>query len=196
MRLLCKGDAESSEIVNDLLAQVATNTETANNPGNAIVYECVQTILGIECESGLRVLAINILGRFLVNRDNNIRYVALNTLVEVVHMDIAAVQRHRQVIMDCLKDPDVSIRRRALELAYVLVTESNVEPMVKELVSFLAVADAEFKEDLTSRLCTVIDKFAPNLQWHADTLVEVLTLGGTYVKEDVVTRVISLISEC
>jgi AP-1 complex subunit gamma-1 len=29
--------------------------------------------MGIEATSGLRVLAINILGRFLSNRDNNIR---------------------------------------------------------------------------------------------------------------------------
>ena len=53
--------------------QVATNTEANKNTGNAILYECVQTIFGIEAVGGLRVLAVNILGRFLGNRDNNIR---------------------------------------------------------------------------------------------------------------------------
>lgn len=32
------------------------------------------TVLEIEADSGLRVMAINILGKFLSNRDNNIRY--------------------------------------------------------------------------------------------------------------------------
>ena len=36
-------------------------------------YECVLTIMSIDAESGLRVLGINILGRFLLSRDNNIR---------------------------------------------------------------------------------------------------------------------------
>ena len=52
--------------------------------------------------------------RFLANKDNNIRYVALNTLAKVVRVDTKAVQRHRQTIVDCVKDTDVSIRRLLL----------------------------------------------------------------------------------
>lgn len=71
-----KNDDGTSEAMNDILAQVVSNTETNRNAGNAILYECVRVIMTVKSESGLKLLAINILGRFLLNSDNNMRYVS------------------------------------------------------------------------------------------------------------------------
>ncbi|RRT35617.1 hypothetical protein B296_00052394, partial [Ensete ventricosum] len=90
MRMLGQGDSDTSEYINDILAQVASKTESNKNAGNAILYECVETIMGIQATSGLRVLAINILGRFLSNRDNNIRLSFRNILsnLSIIRCDI------------------------------------------------------------------------------------------------------------
>lgn len=45
LRLLGKGHPQTSQEMNDILAQVAINTEPTKNPGNAILYECVQVSL-------------------------------------------------------------------------------------------------------------------------------------------------------
>jgi AP-1 complex subunit gamma-1 len=176
MRILGRGDAGASDAMNDILAQVATNTDASKNVGNAVLYESVLAILEIEADAGLRVLAINILGKFLTNRDNNIRYVALTTLAKVVALDTPAVQRHRNTILDCLRDGDISIRRRALELAYALVDAQNVRVMVRELLAFLELADDEFKRGLTTQLALAAERFAPNKRWHIDTVLRVLKL--------------------
>ncbi len=51
--------------------------------------------------------------------------------MQVVSVDTAAVQRHRTTIVDCVKDADVSIRRRALELVYSLVNEGNIKNLTR-----------------------------------------------------------------
>lgn len=73
LRLLGHNNVEASDLMNDVLAQVATNTDNSKNVGNSILYETVLTIMNIESEKSLQVMAINILGRFLSNRDNNIK---------------------------------------------------------------------------------------------------------------------------
>lgn len=183
MRILAANDQEASDAMNDVLAQVATNTESSKNVGNSILYETVLTIMGIQSEAGLRVLAVNILGKFLGNRDNNIRYVALETLNKTVNIDTQAVQRHRNIIMDCLRDGDISIRRRALELSFALINESNVRVLTRELLAFLEIADSEFKQSMTIKISLAAMKFAPNRRWHIDTILRVLklvTYNGKY----------------
>ncbi|XP_012277853.1 AP-1 complex subunit gamma-1 isoform X2 [Orussus abietinus] len=195
LRILGRNDVDASEAMNDILAQVATNTETSKNVGNTILYETVLSIMDIKSESGLRVLAVNILGRFLLNNDKNIRYVALNTLLKTVYVDTTAVQRHRSTILECLKDPDVSIRRRAMELSFALVNTSNIRTMMKELLLFLERADPEFKAQCSSNIVMSAERFAPNKRWHLETLFKVLVAAGNYVRDDVVACTIQLISE-
>ncbi|KAL1590812.1 hypothetical protein WHR41_00422 [Cladosporium halotolerans] len=194
LRILGTGDARISEQINDILAQVATNTDSSKNVGNSILYEAVLTILDIEADSGLRVLGVNILGKFLTNKDNNIRYVALNTLIKVVAIEPNAVQRHRNTILDCLRDPDISIRRRALDLSFTLINESNVRVLIRELLAFLEVADAEFKPIMTSQIGIAADRFSPNKRWHVDTMMRVLKLAGNYIKEQILSSFVRLIA--
>uniref|UniRef100_A0A4W6E8Y9 AP-1 complex subunit gamma n=1 Tax=Lates calcarifer TaxID=8187 RepID=A0A4W6E8Y9_LATCA len=195
LRILGKSDDDSSEAMNDILAQVATNTETSKNVGNAILYETVLTIMDIKSESGLRVLAINILGRFLLNNDKNIRYVALTSLLKTVQTDHNAVQRHRSTIVDCLKDLDVSIKRRAMELSFALVNGNNIRGMMKELLYFLDSCDPEFKADCASGVFLAAEKYGTDslTSLHV-TAVLSCVLAGSYVRDDSVPNLIQLIT--
>jgi len=184
LRLLSAGDADASDAICDVLASVATTTAGAKSAGTAVLYECVRTIMGVDSISSLRTLGVNILGRLLSATDNNSRYVALQTLAGVVVLEPQAVQRHRGTIVECVRDADVSIRRRALDLVYALVNPSNVEVLVKELIAYLPVADVDFKPGIAKRICGLAAQFAPSKRWHLDSLIACFAAAGKHASED------------
>jgi len=158
---LGEGNADASDDMNDILAEIITTTEGTKGAANSILNECVRTILLIEASQGLRVLGINTLGRFLVSKENNIRFIALTSLHQVVNLDYNAVQRHKTTIIGCLKDPDLVIKKEALDLIYQICKNTNVKSIVKELLNFLLTAEKEFKEDLANKICMAVEKYSP-----------------------------------
>uniref|UniRef100_A0A669BZP5 Adaptor related protein complex 1 subunit gamma 2 n=1 Tax=Oreochromis niloticus TaxID=8128 RepID=A0A669BZP5_ORENI len=194
LRILGRNNEGASDAMNDLLAQVATNTDSTKTVGNAVLYETVLTVLDIKSESGLRVLAVNILGRFLLNNDRNIRYIAMTSLQKIVGTDHNAVQRHRGTIVDCLKDQDASVKRRALDLSLALVSASNIRSMMKELLSFLSSCPPELRSQTASGIFNAAERYAPSQRWHIDTILHVLTTAGGDVRDETVPNLIQLIT--
>lgn len=179
--VLARGDARAAAHITGILALVLNNTECSRNVGNAVLYECVRTVFALPVEAGLRVLAVNVLGRFLANTDNNIRYVALNTLqalVDTTDAGAAALQRHKQTVVACLRDSDLTIRRRALDLVYALVDARNVRAMTRDLLGYLVVADRRFRPSIAAKLCWLVERHAPSPLWQFDTTVRILAVAG------------------
>eukprot|EP00002_Diphylleia_rotans_P008268 TRINITY_DN1800_c0_g1_i2.p1 TRINITY_DN1800_c0_g1~~TRINITY_DN1800_c0_g1_i2.p1 ORF type:complete len:691 (+),score=145.93 TRINITY_DN1800_c0_g1_i2:889-2961(+) len=176
------------------LSQIINNTETIKSVGSALLYECVLTIMQIDCNSDLKTLAINTLGKFLTNKDNNTKFVALNTLTRVYQIDTQALNRQKATILECLRDPDIAIRQRALELIYALIDQNSVQSLLKELLTYLIVAEPEFKDSLAEKICSAAEKFSPNKKYHFDTVFDVMLLAGASVKEDTNYTLIHVIS--
>ncbi|KAM4604866.1 AP-1 complex subunit gamma-like 2 isoform 2-T2 [Polymixia lowei] len=194
LRILGRNNDAASDAMNDLLAQVATNTDSSKTAGSAVLYETVLTVMDIKSESGLRVLAVNILGRFLLNNDRNIRYISMTSLQKIVMTDHNAVQRHRGTIVDCLKDQDASVKRRALELSLALVSAVNIRSMMKELLLFLSSCPPELKSQAACGIFNAAERYAPSQRWHIDTILHVLTTAGGDVRDETVPNLIQLIT--
>lgn len=180
---LAEGDAAASAALTDVLAHVATNTDGSKNAGNCVLFECVRAIVSLDTDQGLRVLGLNILGRFLSSREQNLKYVALETLQELLKTDSSAVNRHRDTLLDCLKDGDSSIRRRALEVLFALLSPENIRVLGRELLAFLLVCDKELKPFVASRLARAAETHAPTRRWQFDATLKLLCLAGNYVDD-------------
>lgn len=200
MRSLAADDncsPESLEAMNDVLTQVALNLDSGKNAAHAILYECIKTIFAIKSDQSLRVLGVNLLGKFLLTKDNNTRYVALEMLLTVINFEPMAVQRHRSTIVSCLTDGDISIRRRALELVFAILNEQNIRVLMREILTFLEnCTDNELKPYITSQLVNASSKYAPGEKWHFDTLVRMLKVSGNYITPDIVSSILALVMRC
>uniref|UniRef100_A0A673IDG5 AP-1 complex subunit gamma n=1 Tax=Sinocyclocheilus rhinocerous TaxID=307959 RepID=A0A673IDG5_9TELE len=193
LRILGHNNDTASDAMNDLLAQVATNTDSSKTAGSAVLYETVLTIMDINSESGLRVLAVNILGRFLLNNDRNIRYISMTSLQKIVQTDHNAVQRHRGTIVDCLKDQDTSVKRRALELSLALVSAVNIRSMMKELLIFLSFCPPELRSQTASGIFNAAERYHQSFVLHIYLDVHLSQAGGD-VRDETVPNLIQLIT--
>ncbi len=117
-----------------------------------MLYELVKTILAIEANTALINLCSNILGKMISLKDNNFKYIALRTLQIVAKTDLPSVQKHKNTILECMKDNDISIQRRALDLVYLIINTTNIKHIIKECLNFLVVAENEIKVELTSKV--------------------------------------------
>lgn len=198
LRVLVALASQYMDQLNDLLTQVVLTLEAlTKNAAHAVLYECVKTIFAIDADPALKILGVNLLGKFLATRDNNCRYVALDALLTVIQLEPQAVQRHRQTIVDCLGDGDVLIRRRALELTFAIVNELNIRVLAREVLAFLGnCTDGDLCTYVTGQLTVAAAKYAPNDKWHFDTVVRMLKLAGNHVAPDIVSQILALILQC
>ncbi|AOA63103.1 AP-1 complex subunit gamma-1 [Komagataella phaffii CBS 7435] len=180
------------EAYHDLLTQIASKIDTGKNSGNVVLYEAVRSIFRINPDSSLKILGVNILAKFLKSKDNNTRYVALNTLLSVLELEPQAVQRHRATIVACLQDGDISIRRRALELTFAIINKQNIRLLAKELLTFLQNSDTDLKPYVTTQFTLVAEQYAPNEKWFFENLITMLKYAGNYISPDVSSNIIGL----
>lgn len=182
------------ENLNDILTQICSNIEIGKNVGHSILYECIKTIFYINSDQSLKILGINLLGKFLSTKDNNTRYVALNTLLTVINFEPNAVQRHRAIIVSCLTDGDISIRRRALELSFAILNDSNIRVISKEIINYLTVTnDNDLKPYIISQLILLIEKYSPNDNWKFDNLIRILANSGNFIQLEYISNMLGLI---
>lgn len=203
LRLLLQGCDERNEEVCDVLSQVASMTESTKGAGNSVLLECATAIMSTNPDASLNSLGVSILGKFLQSKESNLRYVALSSLQQLIKIDIVAVQKHRTTIIECLKDADTSIRRRALEVLFHLINEKTIKQLFKELLALLvsdspleltAKEDRDFQRELVSKICQTVERYSPSRRWQVDSLIRVLSLAGDVAPPGVRNSFIFLLS--
>lgn len=180
--------------MSEALGIVMGSTDGTTPAGRAVLLEAAQSILslGERADHELRVVAVNVLGKFLTFSDPNIRYltpvpfqltfnsstVALDFFDSLLKFDRDAVQRYRPSFIELLQDEDRSIRRKALMLLYTLVDADNVRTLVRELLKVLTDSEPELKQELALKIADVTEKCVNTVLFHPSS---VMMSSGTHL---------------
>ena len=196
---------KTSPELEQTLQSIITSAEMNRNTGRAVFHEAVDTIVALSSNASLKGLAFNQVGRLLSMRDPNVLYSALSSFARVLYsqrsvinrgsVDAMALQRYKSQIVKCLDHQDPSIRRRALDVISALIDEKNVETLVPEILSYVKLADAEFRTDLVSKIYAATQRFAPNVIWNFDTVHQILINSGDYVPAEIIAAFCDMIGK-
>jgi len=184
-----------------VLQRVISTTEVTknvnkNNATHGVLFEAINVIIHEGKATELLMQAVQLLGRFISIREANIRYLGLETMAKLSqHPECAEdVKRHNSTILFSLKDADVSIRRRALDLVYSMCDYSNCRETIAELLSYLANADFSLREELVLKIAILAERFADDYAWYVDVVLALMKTAGEQVSDEIWYRVVQIIT--
>jgi len=104
------------------------------------------------------------------------------------------IKRHLRTIQFSLDDNDISIRKRALDLLYSICDEENVVEILEHLLRYLSKAEYAMREEMVLKIAILAEKFATDMQWYINIVLQLLTIAGDFVTEDVWHRVVQIVT--
>ncbi|KAL6716304.1 AP-3 complex subunit delta [Lecanora helva] len=116
-------------------------------PAMSLLYECINGIIqgGIldggdgtrEVEEIASLCVGKLRGMIVIEGDPNLKYVALLAFNKIISTHSHLISLQQDVILDCINDPDVSIRLQVLDLGMEMVNSDNLMDIVERLVQQL-----------------------------------------------------------
>ncbi|XP_061433335.1 AP-3 complex subunit delta-1-like isoform X1 [Lethenteron reissneri] len=158
----------------------------------SLLYECVNTVIavlvslssGIPDHNASIQLCVQKLRILIEDSDQNLKYLGLLAMSRILTSHPKAVQPHKDLILQCLDGKDESIRLRALDLLYGMVSKKNLMEIVKKLMSHVDKAEGtSYRDELLTKIIDICSQsnyqHVTNFEWYVSVLVELTRLKGT-----------------
>lgn len=186
---------ESLQRIIDTASDMPKNVQQ-NNAQNAVLFEAINLAIHLDTETGLMTQISVRLGRFISSRETNVRYLGLEAMTHLAARSdtLEPIKKHQNTIIGSLRDRDISVRRKALDLLYSMCDPSNAAPIVSELLKYLQSADYAIREEMVLKIAILAEKYATEYQWYVDTSLRLISMAGDHVSDEVWQRVIQIVT--
>ncbi|KAF0699488.1 Aste57867_9958 [Aphanomyces stellatus] len=187
---------EEPRLARKLLDPLATIIQ--NTPAKSLLYECISTVttalLYTQKSDGTQPrnvpaivkLCNDHLRRYIEDPDQNLRYLGLVGLSNLMQSHPHVISEHQQIILECLNVEDTTIRLRSLELLVGMVTPDNAPAIIQELMRHTMVSDGVYRQELMNKILMVcsINKYqnVADFEWYLAILVQLAKVPGENAK--------------
>ncbi|KAF4572916.1 hypothetical protein EYR36_007426 [Pleurotus pulmonarius] len=167
-----------------------------NNAQHAVLFEAIGLAIHLDTKSPLVGTAAVLLARFISSKETNVRYLGLDTMAHLAARadSLEPIKKHQNTIILSLRDKDISVRRRALDLLYSMCDVDNSELVVGELLRYLKVADYALREEMVLKIAILTEKYATSYKWYVDTILQLISAAGDHVGDEVWYRVVQIVT--
>lgn len=167
-----------------------------NNAQNAVLFEAINLAIHLDSETGLMTQIAVRLGRFITSRETNVRYLGLEAMTHLAARSetLEPIKKHQDTIIGSLRDRDISVRRKALDLLYSMCDPTNATTIVSELLKYLQSADYAIREEMVLKIAILTEKYATEYQWYVDISLRLISMAGDHVSDEVWQRVIQIVT--
>lgn len=194
--ILGTADQKASEQMYEILQECMRKADSGVNIGYAIIYECVKCITRIYPDHSLLELAASNISRFISSDNHNLKYLGVTGLAQIVQVNASYATEHQMVVVDCLEDPDETLKRKTLDLLFRMTNPQNATVVVDKLTFHMRTSvDAHLRRELVQRITSLAERFAPNNEWYVNTMNTVFELGGDLVPAETAYNLMRLVAE-
>ena len=178
------------------VAMEPTKNVQQNNAQNAVLFEAINLIIHLDTEETLMKQISSRLGKFIQSRETNIRYLGLEAMTHLAARaeNLDPIKQHQEIILGSLKDRDISVRRKGLDLLYSMCDFTNARVIVGELLQYLQNADFAIREEMVLKIAILTEKYATDIKWYVDISLRLIAMAGDHVSDEVWQRVIQIVT--
>ncbi|KAM7261884.1 hypothetical protein ACFE04_020961 [Oxalis oulophora] len=196
LALLGSGDKKASEHMYTVISDIIRKCDSLSNIGNGILYECICCISSIHPSPKLLEASADVISKFLKSDCHNLKYMGIDGLGRLIKISPDIAEQHQLAVIDCLEDPDDTLKRKTFELLYKMTKSSNVEVIVDRMIDYMInINDNHYKTDIASRCVELAEQFAPSNKWFIQTMNKVFEHAGDLVNIKVAHNLMRLIAE-
>jgi len=167
-----------------------------NNAQNAVLFEAINLVIHLDTERELMIQISSRLGKFIQSRETNVRYLGLEAMTHFAARaeTLDPIKKHQNIILGSLRDRDISVRRKGLDLLYSMCDTTNAQPITNELLKYLQNADFAIREEMVLKIAILTEKYATDIQWYVDISLRLIALAGDHISDEVWQRIIQIVT--